>query len=78
MDKSILTYLNENASISTVFTDYFDTIAHRTVHPSNLVRVWSKIMIREFGINLSIDELFLIRKESSSYLTKKYKAYYAS
>jgi len=73
MDKSILTYIDKNNSISTVFTDYFDTIAHRTVHPNNVIRIWSKIMIRELGLNLSIDTLFLIRKESKAYLAKQNK-----
>ncbi|WP_179346518.1 HAD family hydrolase [Winogradskyella ursingii] len=71
MNKAILTYVDKNPSITTVFTDYFDTIAHRTVHPNNIIRLWAKFMIREMGLSLSIDELFLIRKEAKSFLAKK-------
>ncbi|MBU2951996.1 HAD-IA family hydrolase [Tamlana agarivorans] len=68
MYTSVISYLEKNENISTVFIDYFDTIIHTKVHTDNIIRIWAKIMIRETGLNLSINELFLIRKECSSYL----------
>ncbi|MRH99480.1 HAD hydrolase-like protein [Kriegella sp. EG-1] len=72
-------YLNEiegNKAIQTIFVDFFDTIVHRTVHPNQVIRIWSKIIIRELGLDLTIDELYFIRKDAGSYLSKKYNKFY--
>ena len=58
-------------NIKFLFTDYYDTIVHRTVHPNYTQRIWAKIMIREMGLSTSIDELYFTRQESSKYLVKK-------
>jgi len=65
-----------NAAIQTIFVDFYDTLVHRTVHPNHVLRLWAKVMIRELGLNLKIDELYFLRKESSSYLAKKYNRLY--
>ncbi|MBC30810.1 MAG: hypothetical protein CMH48_08180 [Muricauda sp.] len=54
-----------------VFFDFFDTIAIRGVDPNYVLRIWSKLMIRELGLDLRIDELYLIRKESERYLAEE-------
>lgn len=55
-------------SIKFLFTDYYDTIVHRKVHPNYAQRIWAKFMIRELGLPISIDELYFIRQASVSYL----------
>lgn len=60
----------------TIFVDFFDTIVHRTVHPNQVIRLWSKLMIRELGLTLKVDELYFIRKDSSQYLAKKNNCFY--
>lgn len=60
-------------NIKFLFTDYYDTIVHRHVHPNYVQRIWAKLIIRELGLPISIDELYFIRQESSKYLVKKLK-----
>ena len=46
-------YLNEitgNRAIKNIFVDFFDTIVHRKVNPSQAIRLWAKLMIRELGL----------------------------
>jgi len=57
--------------IKYLFTDYYDTIVHRSVHPNYAQRLWAKFMIRELGLPISIDALYFIRQESVNYLEKK-------
>lgn len=54
--------------IKFLFTDYYDTIVHRHVHPNYVQRIWAKLMVREMGLTASIDELYFIRQESTRYL----------
>ncbi|WP_299121480.1 HAD family hydrolase [uncultured Winogradskyella sp.] len=58
-------------NIKFLFTDYYDTIVHRHVHPNYVQRIWAKFMIRELGLSASIDELYFTRQESSKYLVGK-------
>ncbi|NNE31767.1 MAG: HAD family hydrolase [Winogradskyella sp.] len=58
-------------NIKVLFTDYYDTLVHRSVHPNYTQRIWAKFMIRELGLPISIDALYFIRKESSKYLLTK-------
>lgn len=51
-------------NINVLFTDYYDTIVHRTVHPNYTLKLWAKFMIIEFGLNISIDALYFIRQET--------------
>ncbi|WP_400075617.1 HAD hydrolase-like protein [Winogradskyella sp. R77965] len=62
-------YLKEK-DIKFLFTDYYDTLVHRHVHPNYTQRIWAKYMIRELGLDMSIDELYFIRKDSVKYLAK--------
>lgn len=57
--------------IKFLFTDYYDTIVHRHVHPNYAQRLWAKFMIRELGLCISIDKLYFIRQESVNYLVNK-------
>lgn len=57
--------------IKFLFTDYYDTIVHRQVHPNYVQRIWAKLMIRELGLTASIDEVYFIRQESVRYLIKE-------
>ncbi|WP_179345068.1 HAD family hydrolase [Winogradskyella ursingii] len=61
----------ENPSIKVLFTDYYDTLVHRSVHPNQVLRIWSKIIINELGLNISIDTLYFAFKESVLYLVEK-------
>ena len=59
--------------IKYLFTDYYDTIVHRHAHPNYVQRIWAKFIIREFGMPMSIDELYFLRQESVKYLVKTFK-----
>ena len=61
---------NQNTKV--LFSDYYDTIIHRNVHPNYTLKLWAKYMIAELGLNLSIDALYFIRQESLAYLCEKY------
>lgn len=61
----------QNENIKVLFTDFYDTLVHRKVHPNYTLRLWAKFIIRELGLSISIDELYFIRQESLIYLTKK-------
>nr|MUH41061.1 hypothetical protein [Zobellia laminariae] len=54
-----------------LFTDFFDTLVHRNVHPNYAIRLWGKFMVRELGMSFSSEKLFTIRNESLTYLGKK-------
>ncbi|WP_394347467.1 HAD hydrolase-like protein [Ulvibacterium marinum] len=54
-----------------IFCDLFDTIIHRKVHPNYVFRIWAKLMIRELGLSINVDELYQIRASSSQYLCSK-------
>ncbi|WP_145758368.1 HAD-IA family hydrolase [Sediminicola sp. YIK13] len=57
----------------TIFTDLFDTLIHRNVHPKYTLRLWGKFIIRELGLSIDVDELFSIREEALTYLSKNQK-----
>ena len=60
-----------------IFCDYFDTIAHRKVHPNYVLRLWAKFMIREIPeIKMETDELYFIRKDVEKALQSKTKKRY--
>ena len=66
-----LSKILSDPKIECLFIDYYDTLVHRRVHPHYTLRIWAKLMIREFGLSLSIDDLFFMRQESTKYLTIK-------
>ena len=66
LDKKI-----KDTKIGHLFIDCFDTLVHRRVHPHYTLRIWAKLMIRELGLPMSIDDLFYTRQASTAYLTKK-------
>jgi len=68
--QEIIKTLKEQPQIKVVFTDLFDTLLHRTVHPNHVFKLWAKFVIRETGIELTIDELYAIRTDSLAYLAK--------
>ena len=67
---SLNTRLND-PNIKILFTDYFDTLVHRIVHPNYTLRIWAKILIREFGLRGSVDSLYFVRRESGLYLKEQ-------
>lgn len=71
MRKEIIEYLSKNNDVKYIFTDYFDTIVHRTVHPNYVLRLWAKKMIEQLDISLSVDELYFTRNQSTMYLSDK-------
>jgi predicted HAD superfamily hydrolase len=62
----------EKKNIKVLFTDYYDTIIHRTVHPNQTQRIWAKFIIRELGLDTTIDHLYFTRIDSTKYLVKKH------
>ena len=67
----ILTAVVNSPECSTVFCDLYDTLLHRTVHPHYVLKLWSKVLVRELGLDISIDELFFVRKASAVHLSEK-------
>lgn len=59
-------------NIKVIFTDYYDTLIHRSVHPNYTLRLWAKILITELGLKTDIDTLYFIRQESVAYLKDKH------
>ncbi|WP_100615523.1 HAD hydrolase-like protein [Confluentibacter citreus] len=72
MKKTSNSLTNGINSGSVIFCDMFDTVVHRSVHPNYVIRLWSKTMIRELGLNIDIDSLYFIRKEVELFLSEKY------
>ena len=54
-----------------ICTDFFDTLVHRTVHPNYSIKLWAKLLIRELALEITANDLFAIRADSLSYLSKK-------
>lgn len=67
----IIKKIESNKSCKVIFTDFYDTLVHRTVHPNYTLKLWAKFLIRELGIKITTDELFSIRIDSLSFLSKK-------
>ncbi|TMM53805.1 HAD family hydrolase [Maribacter algarum] len=69
--KTLLQKIESKSSCKVVFTDFFDTLVHRIVHPHYTIKLWGKFMIRELGLLINADELFAIRIDSLSHLSNK-------
>ena len=54
-----------------IFIHLFDAVVLRDATLEQLRRLWAKQMIRELGIDLTINELYLIRKECEEFLREK-------
>lgn len=54
-----------------MFTDFFDTLVHRKVHPNYTLKVWAKFMVRELGLTITADQLFGIRSNATEFVSKK-------
>ncbi len=65
--------VSKNNLCKIIFTDFFDTLIHRNVHPNYTLKLWAKFLVRELGLSISACELFIIRKDSLRYLAKKQK-----
>ena len=68
----ILTAVANSPKCSTVFCDLYDTLLHRKVHPHYVLKLWAKIMVRELGLDLKINELFFIRKAAVEHLADRF------
>ena len=66
----VIKNIESNSKIKVVFTDLFDTLIHRTVHPYFVYKLWAKLLIRELGMVISIDELYRIRISAINTLAK--------
>jgi len=71
--KTLVQKIENTSSCKVVFTDFFDTLVHRTVHPNYSIKLWSKFLIRELGMSIPSDELFAIRIGALAFLSKKHK-----
>lgn len=69
--KELLNKINTD-TINTVFTDYFDTIAHRTVYANSVLRIWSKRIITELGWAIETDDLYFGFKAATTHLADTY------
>lgn len=57
-----------------VFVDFFDTICFRSIHDTQVLIQWAKVMCaRVHDIKLTPAELLVIRKKIESELSKKYE-----
>lgn len=54
-----------------LFTDFFDTLVHRRVHPNYTLRLWAKYVINELGLTISSEQLFGIRQNAISFVSTK-------
>ncbi len=61
----------KNQNIKVIFCDFFDTLVHRNVHPNYVYKIWAKNIVKELGLDISINMLYQIRIESLSYTSKK-------
>ncbi|KAB1071334.1 HAD family hydrolase [Tamlana haliotis] len=75
MRKEIINYLSVNKDVKFIFTDYFDTIVHRCVHPNFVLRLWAKKMIQQLALPLSIDDFYFLRNESTIFLMESLHVY---
>lgn len=75
MDKKLIAFIEKNKDVKYIFCDYYDTIVHRKVHPLHTFKVWAKNVIREIGINASIEEVYKIRAASMQHLAEKAHLY---
>ena len=69
--KNLFRKIEHASACKVIFTDFFDTLVHRTVHPHYAIKLWGKFLIRELGLKITPDELFAIRIDALSYLSKK-------
>lgn len=69
--QSLYTTVTRQPHLKVLFTDLFDTLLHRTVHPNYALKLWAKFLIRETEITLEADALFAIRMNAVAYLSKK-------
>lgn len=72
LDTSLLQAIQKK-DYKIIFVDLFDTLLHRTKHPNYCLKLWAKHIRRELGLAIETDELFRIRQESLTYLSKKMK-----
>ncbi len=72
MLKSISSILTKLQNCKVVFCDYTDTIIHKLAEPSYIHKLASKELIRELGLDLKIEDVYLLRQESLLYLTEKH------
>ncbi|WP_209399685.1 HAD-IA family hydrolase [Pseudozobellia sp. WGM2] len=54
-----------------IFTDFFDTLVHRSVHPNYTLRLWAKFIIRELGVEITSEQLFSIRANTHTFLSTR-------
>lgn len=54
-----------------IFTDLFDTLIHRTVHPNYTLKLWAKHLVRELGLSVDSAFLYSVRAEALSFLSRK-------
>ncbi|GAA4899387.1 hypothetical protein GCM10023311_25830 [Flaviramulus aquimarinus] len=73
MRKELTNTVLHDSNIKYIFTDYFDTIVHRKVHPNYTLRLWAKHMIQQLALPMTIDTLYFTRNEATGYITSKTK-----
>jgi len=71
MIQPLISKVKNSEAIKYIFCDYCDTVIHRKVHPLKPFNIWSKLMIKELGLSVSIQDLFEIRRNSMRSLSEK-------
>ena len=66
----MLDKLTSDKNYKVIFFNFFDSIITRNASDNQLLKLWSKNMIREVGIDLRIDELYQIRKKTDLFLAE--------
>ena len=72
MLNTLFSRLVKHKNCQIIFCDFFDIIIHKNENSDQTTRLWSKIMIRELGLDLRIYELFVTRKECEDFLISKF------
>ncbi len=63
--------IESERSCNVIFTDLFDTLVHRKVHPNYTLKLWAKFVIRELGLFVDTDTLYSIRAAALRALSQK-------
>ena len=71
MHNQLINQVKQIGSLKYIFCDYYDTVVHRTAHPLQAFKIWAMQMKRELGMELSVNDLYKIRRASMKYLSKK-------
>lgn len=71
MDTNLIAKIEETTTVKYIFCDYYDTVIHRRVHPLQPLWAWAKKIKAKFGMPISTNVLYEIRKQAINRLEKE-------